>query len=336
MIFEEILRRNIKFLKRKINWILFLGVTGPALASTTLSMSGFKQQVYVIREVSSVQYLCEHNQSFVENWCVKLPHHADGIFVGFKQVLTYSDQLIASYNPLTSSFKWSIPLERMHKIHINFPVIITMNQSRELIGYDFFTGIQLWTIQTSAKTFYEIDRFIWLVQDGELQRIDAYTADIRQTIPFRSPVHQLYGDGTNLFLNSEGVIMALNTVNLTQRIITKNMTIMHKVSDYLVLKDSQGDVYLLDRSMTMISTHANESDTFILETSRKAYIAKINNNRLGIYTKYGVSEYAILEGAKTPQYGYKINDTLHVMYTKGSDIWTLEKINKESFGTDTQ
>ena len=123
-----------------IRLFLLLIFTLPAVCSPLIK--GYKSSIYSISKNNN--QLCEYSKRQQQRWCLNTAKNPLGLYVGFSQILVYSDSAVEAIDIVRQEIKWSIPLKSVYKLHINYPVIVMFYTDRSFRAFDYFSGIQLW------------------------------------------------------------------------------------------------------------------------------------------------------------------------------------------------
>ena len=335
MIFGEILKKSKALQRRKthsIVAILFSFVFGVYANDLTsydqLIVKGYKDQFYALKG-NSPQYICEYDAAFSESWCLENPDSSKGLYLGFKQLLVYSNQSIQSINRIKQRIDWQIPLHNIVKFHINYPVIITFSRQRVLTGYDYFTGMELWSKKTNYLSFYESGLDLWLVSSEGLDRMDPLTSEIMATVSYESPIDYLAGDDMGLFIESKGLVSYVTPIDASVKLVGKQMAIQNRVSDYLLLGDSSKQ-QLFSYDNMIVSDNVVEQ-LFTVETPTKTYFAYMSNNHIVFLSPRGNYRYQFESTEKNGKikYAYKLYQDLHVFFENEYKLWELKQVKKQ-------
>ena len=336
MIYEEALKENIKLLRRSLSCVValvfilnFSGV--PACAeNNSLIVKGYKDKLYHIQHTDTDgAQLCENDSKFNEIWCMDYQKNTVGIYLGFKQLITYSPDTIDSINPITKKNKWSIPLTNIHKVHLNYPAVVTLSKkNRVLTGYDFFTGFELWQKKIDGKTFFEIENDLWLVSNDKIEKLDPFSSEISIVIPFDKPINKMVGNDIHLIVESTKDLILVNTISKRKETVAKNKKIQLKASDLLVIGDNDQST-VITYNNEVVSENITE-DLFLIETSQKKYISFIKDSQIYFLTKRKpvIYDFTPTERSDKIKYAYKTGEYLHVVYENDKELWTLKQIKK--------
>ena len=286
-------------------------------------VTGYKSSFYIVTS-EKPEYVCEYNNRYVEQWCVDVGTTPMGIYVGFRQILAYSRDKIHLINPVKQSIEWSLSLKNVHKIHINYPVIITL-KSGVLTGYDFFTGYELWSKNVGKQaTFFDVGVDVWLTQKDYLKKLDIVSSDFREKVPFKEKVQAMNGDDIHLFIESNGVLKYMNAISLETTLIGKGMRVIEQVSD-MILLGSKHNQQLVSLSNELISKNVVEK-LIKIHSPTKTQLAYIRDSLIYIIDSESSKQYQFTGDYNhdTIDYAYKLDNQLWVFSNNKKSIWTLK------------
>ena len=314
--------------------LVFLLIFSPSYAEPSI-VSGYQNKYYMVDSNASNK-VCEYNHRWVEQWCMDIQKKPLGIYVGFKQVLTYSKHSIKSINPIRKGVKWEIPLRKVSKLHLNYPAIVTLKGDGTLTGYDFFTGLKLWRKEkTSYRNLFETSSNIWLTKAGALLKMDPLSSEVLQTVPWKEPVRDMHGNEIYVFIHTKSGLYHMNTVNLKKTRIGKTYSVVSKVSDFVLIRG--GKQQQLRRYNNSIVSKNMQVDVQILHSPTKTYYFYIEKDQLFLITKNKTVSYQLTHKKERHpvKYAYKLKNNVRVFYNKGQDLWTLKQNIKKPSDPDT-
>jgi hypothetical protein len=313
--------------------LFFFGISFVISAQASPIIKGYQDTFYQVD--SAEPKVCEFNSSYIQSWCLPVLKSPIGLYVGFKQLIVFSRSSIQSINLVRRVVKWSIPLDGIYKLHINYPVIVTFSQNGELTGYDYFTGYQLWKKPTQYVDLFESDVDLWMVSSTGLDKLDVVSSEIIRQVSLTPPVSNVHGDELYLFVQLGSELFHYNLITKTKRKIGHKYKVLKKVSDYLLVGNDLGQ-QIRTLSNDIVSENVQQ-DIFVVHTPTKTLFTYIDGNQLSFVSKRDPVSYQFTRSKNDDKidYGYKLNDKVRVFTKNGHDVWILKHLEKKESDHDT-
>ena len=208
--------------------LFFLIFISPIVLSSE-RIKGYKDNFYHLYATTSD--VCELNSKYTKNWCVPVQRDAIGLYVGFNQVVVYSKQIIQGIDTVRRQAKWSIAMKNAFKIHINYPVIVIFYQDKRIVGYDYFTGFQLWEKQnTTYNNMFETETNLWLVKGKTLDKLDVVSGEVIHPVKLKAVPKKLVGNEVYLYYQSANQLFHHNIYSKNGLQVGKNNKIIDQSS----------------------------------------------------------------------------------------------------------
>ena len=296
-------------------------------------VKGYKDTFYQVN--STDQTVCEHDSRFNQAWCLPTLKSPLGVYLGFKQLIVFSKSTIQSINLIRKEVKWSIPLDNIYKLHINYPVIVTFSQNRELTGYDYFTGYQLWKKSTDYLDLFESGVDLWMVSSGGVEKLDVVSSEVIKKVSMSGRISNVHGDDLFLFIQIGKELYHYNLITNVKRKIGKRYKVLQKSSDFLLV-GSQKQQEIRTLSNRVISENVQQN-IFTVHTPTKTLFTYTEGNKLSFVAKNGPVSYEFTRSKNDGkiEYGYKLNDKIRVFTNDGQDVWILKHLKKKESDQDT-
>jgi hypothetical protein len=312
-------------------WVVFF-VWGTISVGASM-VQGYKDQFYQVN--SSANQACVYDFNYTKNWCVPVQPNAMGMYLSFKQWLIYSKTALQAIDLIRREVKWEMPLEKISKLHINYPVIITLSLDGTLAGYDFFTGIFLWKKKTAYTNMFETQSDVWVVSKGKIQKIDVVSSDVIDEVSIPEPITYLYGDAMYLFLSHRNQLIHYNTINQHRDVVGESFRFIDRVSN-MVLVGSTSQRQLRTFKNQIVSENIQE-DLFKVHSLTQSFFVYKKNEMLYMVTldEDVPYEFTHLKIKDTIEYGYRMGDKIRVFRNNEHDLWTLKRIKKKESVQDT-
>ena len=192
-----------------IGLFLYIVISTPINAQT---IAGYKDSYFQVSNNRDSK-VCEYDKKYLEKWCIEVPKDSRGLYVGFKQLLVYSNESIQMIDTIRKSTKWTLPLTNVRKLNIKFPAIITFSNDSTLKGFDYFTGYELWTKSSNYKNMFQAGVDVWGVSNNVIEKLDVFSSEITAKIPVKGNITNIKGDSLYLFIEKDGELFHLNVVD---------------------------------------------------------------------------------------------------------------------------
>ncbi|MEK9726581.1 MAG: hypothetical protein VW397_00590 [Candidatus Margulisiibacteriota bacterium] len=316
----------------KRNLILFLLFT--SLLHANDWVKGYKNNYYQL--FSATQDVCELNSKYIKNWCIPVQSNAMGLYVGFNQVVVYSKQMIQGIDTIRRRIKWSINMENAFKLHINYPVIVIFYQNKRIIGYDYFTGFQLWEKNgENYNNMFETDTDLFLVNQKKIDKLDVISGDVIYPIELTQSPVKLVGNNVYLFYQSKSDLFHYNVAAKRSSLIERGYGMLDQ-SSTLVWVGNANQSQLRTKSNRIVSENVNHQ-LFKVHTPTKTVFSYVQDQHLIMLDEKYTRAYQFTQTLNEDRiiYGYKINNKLRVFFNGGSKVWTLKRQKKNEFVRDT-
>lgn len=314
--------------------LLFLfGICFTVSLDASPIIKGYQDAFYYVD--SSDRKVCEFDSNYTQSWCLPILNSPIGVYIGFKQLIVFSKSSIQSINLIRKEVKWSIPLDNIYKLHINYPVIVTFSQSRELTGYDYFTGYQLWKKPTQYLDLFESGVDLWMVSQNGLDKLDVVSSDVVRQVSLTSRVSNVHGDDLYLFVQIGSDLFHYNLITKVKRKVGDGYKVLKNVSDYLLVGNDQ--VQQIRTLSNDVVSEDVKQEIFIIHTPTKTLFTYIDGSELSFVSKKGSVSYQFTPTKNDDkiEYGYKLNDKVRIFTENGQDVWTLKHLEKKESDQDT-
>ena len=311
--------------------ILIIGLAGAAFGESITK--GYQNRFYTLNPDQST--FCQYNHKYQEDWCLTIQPQSLGFYVGFNQAVIYSGERMQAIDLIRQQAKWSIELHDVHKLHINYPVMVVSKLDNRVYGYDYFSGFSLWERSISDyKNMFETKSDVWLYTDQLLSRMDVITGDSSIQIPIDFTVQQVMGDDTYLFIQSPENTYFYHLVSKTLTPIG-NQYKLKSASSTLVLMGNDSQSELRSFSNQVVSYNVRH-DLVPLYSPTVTQFSVRNSNELMLISDRSnvVYELSPTENTSMITYSYKLKNQLFGFHKTGQQIWTLTRKNKPSFVLD--
>ena len=288
---------------------------------------GYKNKVFQLN--ANRGELCEFAFSMNKQWCTAVEPTSMGMHVAFNHVHVYSKVSLQSVDIIKKRLKWNIPLHNIHKLHIQYPVIVTLSNDQQLSGYDFFTGTPLWTKKTTYHNLFAAGNDIWMHHNGRIEKFDAGLGEVVDYITFEKPIQYLTGKDTVLFIQFDNQLIHYNRVNHHQIPIGRGFRVIDQAS-HAVIVGNDTQQQLRTYSNQVISANLQET-LFKVHTPKDVLFAFKKNNTLVFFDDSGMDYYEFTPTKNSVRmgYNYKISNQLRHFGVGGkNNLWTLKRINK--------
>ncbi len=296
-------------------------------------IKGYQDTFYHVD--STERKVCEFDSNYIQSWCLPVLNSPIGVYVGFKQLIVFSKSSIQSIDLIRKEVKWSIPLDGIYKLHINYPVIVTFSQNRDLTGYDYFTGYQLWKKPTQYVDLFESDVDLWMVSSKGLDKLDVVSSDVVAQVSLTPRVSNVHGDNLYLFVQLGSDLFHYNTITKTKRKVGNGYKVLKKVSDYLLVGNGV-EQQIRTLSNDIVSENVQQ-EIFIVHTPTKTLFTYIDGTQLSFVSKRDPVSYQFTPTKNDDKidYGYKLNNKIRVFTKNGQDVWILKHLEKKESDQDT-
>ncbi len=296
-------------------------------------VQGYKDRYYEL--FSTQNKICEYTSQFNLAWCLDVQKKPMGMYLGFKQLIVYSEREILGINLQRRQIKWRIPLERINQLHINYPVIVTLSHDRELTGYDYFTGFELWRKKTNYSKLFGSNTDLWMVSPKGVDKLDVVTAEVVQNVIFKQKVKALYGDDLFLFVEMGANLYHYNLINKRLFKVGKNFKILDRSSEFVLVGNSKVQ-HLRTISNLIISDNVKQR-IFKVHTPTKTLFSYTDESDLYFISKKRSVAYQFTRSKNNDKmgYSYKLNDKIRVFSKDGQDVWKLKRKKIKQSDKDT-
>ena len=257
------------------------------------------------------------------------------MYLSFKQWLIYSKQSIQAVDLIRKTVKWSIPLQNIAKLHINYPVIITFSRDGTLVGYDFFTGFELWKKSSSYSNLFESEVDVWMVTNDGIERIDVVSSEVIQRISLDKPVKYLYGNDLFLYLQFEKSLVHFNLLTQSQVPVGDGFRVVDRVSDFILV--GSDEVKQLRTFSNQIISENIQEELFKIHSPTTVFFSFIRDDILFFITKNGVVPYEFTRSKNNDKinYGYRLDDSVRIFQNDEQHVWKLKHKKKKESVQDT-
>lgn len=319
-------------LNLRVYFVFFLLFFSFFLSAQTIT--GYKDSFYQIN-TSNEPSVCEYDKKYVEKWCIGVANDPLGLYVGFKQLLVYSNDSIQMIDTIRKTIKWELPLENVYKLHIKFPAIITFSTNRTLTGYDYFTGYELWSKTSSYQNMFEAGVDVWAVSKNVIEKLDVFSSEVTKTLPISGKITNIKGDNLYLFVEKDGQLFHLNVVDGKQNQLGEEFSIIDTVSDYVLIGNST-EKRIVTFANEIVSKNVMEELISIHSPTKKMF-SYIKNDQIFFVSKEDDIIYDFTRDKKHDKidYGYKLNEKIRVFSGQEQDLWILKQIEKDKSDQDT-
>ena len=241
-----------------------------------------------------------------------------GLYVGFNQVLVYSDNSVDAIDILRQEVKWSVSLKNVYKLHINYPVIVLFYTDRSLKAFDYFTSLQLWQRKkTSFENMMETSTNLWLVSKNMLHKLDIISGDIVEKVELKALPNKIVGDEIHLFYQTDKGVYYFNKYSQQHDYIENTTSIKDVTSELILLANKDNTFSLRTFSNRLVSENA-QSNLIRVDSPTRSYFAFINEKNIEFIRdkKSVVYEFTTDLNSDKIDYIYRLNNKLHVFLIK--------------------
>lgn len=279
---------------------------------------------------------CRYDVDGRRRWCVPTIENGMGMYTGYNRVVVFSNQYVTSMDIIRGHTQWTIQLDTVIKLHIDYPIVMTLSENGTLTGYDYFSGLMMWQrVDTGYIDMVSTHTNVWGVYGQGMQSLSVMSGDAVQDVALVGPPDDVAGEGVYVFYSLDDQLFHYNGYGQKTKPVDVSGEILGISSD-LVWLGTPEHSQLRTVSNRIVSRNV-QAPLFVVHSGNKRHdFAYTDGNRLIILKKNQslIYEFTSSKNNGMINYSYKRNDQLRVFYKDGQDdVWTLKPHAK--FGQDT-